>query len=336
MEPMEKRLEEMKHKFEENSLNLQSLLEEKEKLTLACNEEMRKMHLMAKDHIQKNFHELEKCMLNLESYKKEIMLEKCESQSGGKRRKVLDDRNENNDLLQMPTMEQARTNEHVMKLLEVQVWEKEILHKRIILLEKNLDEKKVLELDMNKRMMEMTEMSKEKESDMEDLDSLNRMLIVKERRSNDELQEARKELMDALNDTSRQAFVGVKRMGELDIKPFQDACQRKYCSEEADVKAYEFWSLWNDYLKNPEWHPFKRASGMDIVDDKESNLKDLKNELGSKVYNAVATALLEMNEYNPSGRYAIPELWNFEEGRRATLKEGIKFISNKWKKQRHN
>lgn len=52
-------------------------------------------------------------------------------------------------------------------------------------------------------------------------------------------------------------------------------------------------------------------------------LKNLKNDWGDEVYKAVATALMEINEYNPSGRLTVLELWNFEEGRKATLKEGI-------------
>ena len=59
------------------------------------------------------------------------------------------------------------------------------------------------------------------------------------------------------------------------------------------------------------------------IDEKDDKLKNLKDEYGVHVYNAVTTALLELNEYNPSGRYAIPELWNFEQTRRASLKEGI-------------
>lgn len=37
---------------------------------------------------------------------------------------------------------------------------------------------------------------REKEGDLEDLEALNQTLIVKERKSNDELQEARKELIN--------------------------------------------------------------------------------------------------------------------------------------------
>lgn len=57
----------------------------------------------------------------------------------------------------------------------------------------------------------------------------------------------------------------------------------------------------------------------------------MKKEWGDDVYDAVTTALKEINEYNPSGRYIITELWNSKEGRKATLQEGVSYILNKWK-----
>lgn len=48
--------------------------------------------------------------------------------------------------------------------------------------------------------------------------------------------------------------------------------------------------------------------------------------MGEGAYNAVVTALTEVNEYNPSGRYVTSELWNYTEGRRATLQEGVQFL----------
>lgn len=57
----------------------------------------------------------------------------------------------------------------------------------------------------------------------------------------------------------------------------------------------------------------------------------MKDEYGDEVYRAVATALMEVNEYNPSGRYPIPEIWNAKEGRKAPLKEGISYLIRQWK-----
>lgn len=66
----------------------------------------------------------------------------------------------------------------------------------------------------------------------------------------------------------------------------------------------------------------------EVVNDGDKKLIALKKEMGEKVHNAVTRALTEMNEYNPNGRYPVLELWNFQEGRKATLKEGIAFILN--------
>lgn len=54
-----------------------------------------------------------------------------------------------------------------------------------------------------------------------------------------------------------QTFIGIKRMGELDEKPFQHACRRKYGNSDYHAKAAELASSWQEELKKPSWHPFK-------------------------------------------------------------------------------
>ncbi|KAL6979173.1 hypothetical protein U1Q18_020839 [Sarracenia purpurea var. burkii] len=95
----------------------------------------------------------------------------------------------------------------------------------------------------------------EKEQNLEDLERLNQTLIVKERKSNDEIQEARKELISGFMDS--KTYIGVKRMGEVDINPFLTVAKRKYEGENVEEKALELCSLWEDRIRDPNWYPFK-------------------------------------------------------------------------------
>jgi hypothetical protein len=64
----------------------------------------------------------------------------------------------------------------------------------------------------------------------------------------------------------------------------------------------------------------------EVINDDDAKLKYLWIEYGDDVCNAVKTALLEVNEYNASGRYAVSELWNFMKGRKATMNEVLKYL----------
>ena len=64
----------------------------------------------------------------------------------------------------------------------------------------------------------------------------------------------------------------------------------------------------------------------EILDDDDAKLKYLWIEYCDDVCNAVKTALMEINEYNPSGRYVVSELWNFSKGRKATMGEVLKYL----------
>lgn len=73
----------------------------------------------------------------------------------------------------------------------------------------------------------------------------------------------------------------------------------------------------------------------EIIIEEDEKIKELK-ERGDEIYAAVMTAFKEMNEYNRSGRYAVPELWNFKEGRKATLKEAFAFVNSNITKLKKN
>lgn len=46
-------------------------------------------------------------------------------------------------------------------------------------------------------------------------------------------------------------------MGEIDSKAFQNALKQKFPNQEAEIKAVELLSLWQEKIKDPDWHPFK-------------------------------------------------------------------------------
>ncbi|CAH8255885.1 unnamed protein product [Arabidopsis lyrata] len=76
------------------------------------------------------------------------------------------------------------------------------------------------------------------------------------------------------------------------------------------------------------WHPFKCV---EVVDEEDEKLKNLREEWGEEVQNAIRTALEELNDFNPSGRYMVPVVWNFGKGRKTTPKEGITHMTKEVK-----
>uniref|UniRef100_A0A0E0MRA9 Factor of DNA methylation 1-5/IDN2 domain-containing protein n=1 Tax=Oryza rufipogon TaxID=4529 RepID=A0A0E0MRA9_ORYRU len=162
--------------------------------------------------------------------------------------------------------------------------------------------------------------------------------IMKRLRTNsDELEEYRQELIKGVENMTITASttIGIKRMGELDERPFHLACKRRHRDDDPGGKAAMLISYWQEELKNPSWHPFKiiQVDGEDkgVVDEDDPKLRQLCKDYGDSVCNAVKAAMAELNEYNPHGRYAMNELWNFREGRKATTTEVVKYISDQLK-----
>ncbi|KAK4761281.1 hypothetical protein SAY87_006174 [Trapa incisa] len=367
IEEKNKHMQEMEEKCNEKMKDLNDAVSEKDRLLQEYNEEWRKLQSSTHDHFQRIFNDHEKLKLQLESYKKELELcaeelEKREAKNGSERKKLSEEIAENaerNRSLQLAAIEQQRVDEKVLKLAEEQKRKKEELHNRIRKLEKELDEKQALELEIvqlrgSLKVMEHMEDEDEKEvftkidglvkdlrdreEQLADLEALRQTLTVKERRSNDELQDARKELISAFKELPIRSHIGVKRMGELDIEPFLEAMRLKYHEDEAEDKASELCSLWEEYLRDPSWHPFQTievdGEAKRIIRSDDEKLRGLKEELGEKAYNAVINALVEMNEFNASGSYIVLELWNYKERRKAPLIEGVEVLLDHWNTQK--
>ncbi|RHN60281.1 putative XS domain-containing protein [Medicago truncatula] len=305
-----------------------------------------KMRQVEREYQEKISKDHEKARLELEAWKNELMSREKDLQ-----KRQADNHNERNKLY-----------------LEKKHKEKEKLHKKIHDLERGLDAKQALELEVerlrgafqvmnhigetdrnDKKKLEAIRMElQEKEEELEGVEDLQQTLVVQERKTNDELQDARKKLISWFRcpKNTNQVIIAGKMMGKLDIKPFEEAAKRKFSDEvnekamtkkklsnKVKSKANEWCSKWDEYLSDPSWHPFKFVTdnSKEILDGEDEKLKSLKDEVGDEAHDAVSTALKELNEYNPSGRYPIPELWNFKEGRKASLKEGVSHLINKWK-----
>ncbi|GFQ06746.1 factor of DNA methylation 1 [Phtheirospermum japonicum] len=360
-------LDQLQIRYNEKTLSLSRMLEEKDDLHRTFCEETRKLQRSAREHIKRVLDEQEMLNLELENKKRRLdswskELNKRETLTERERQKLEEEKSKNdmrNNALQMATEEQRKADENVLRLVEEQKREKEVALKKVLELERNLDEKQKLEMEIEelkgklevmkhmgddddgavqKKIDQMTELLQEKKDDLDGLEDLNNQLLTKERQSNEELQEARKVLIAGLRDllSSSRVNVGIKRMGEIDEKAFRNACNKKFSSGEAEMKAVELCSFWEEKLKNPEWHPFRviedeKGNTQNVLKEDDELLQGLKQEWGDDVYDSVTTALKELHEYNPSGCYVVPELWNFKENRKATLKEVINYIFNQLK-----
>ncbi|TYI62763.1 hypothetical protein E1A91_D10G270300v1 [Gossypium mustelinum] len=190
-----------------------------------------------------------------------------------------------------------------------------------------------LEKTTSKQIAALKKELEEKSEALKDMENQNSCLTVKQVLTNQELQDARKESI-------RVFFIQilrVKRMGEIDQKAFKVACSLKFQDEDWREPCAKARSLWQHNVQDPKWHPFKKinirgnlhtpiAQKTEIIDKDDEKLKELRNEYGDTAYEAVSTALMEMNEYNASGRYLVPEVWNRKEGRTATMKEIVQYV----------
>ncbi|KAL8153285.1 hypothetical protein V2J09_011045 [Rumex salicifolius] len=351
-------LDAMLAKVNEQNMSLCKMLEEKDRMQQVFLEESRKMQRNAREHVRRIILEQERLSRELESKRRQYdhrnrELNKSEAFTERERQKLEEEKKKNdviNSSLEMASKEQKKAGENVLRLVDQQQREKEEAMDKVIQLEKQLDAKQKLEMEIaelkgklevmkhlgddddaavKRKMEDMASELQQKVESLSDIESLNRVLITKERESNDELVEARKLLIASLQDIlpSGRTHIGIKRMGEIEEKAFLSVCKKRFGAVDGPLKAAELSSLWQENLKDQMWFPFKvlEIDGMaeEIIDATDEKLKRLKEEWGDEIQRAVIVAFKELNEYNPSGRYTVNELWNYKEDRKATLKEAF-------------
>lgn len=350
--------EQMKKKISRAEILMRNVMKQKDDMIDNYNQDMTQMQKVANEELEYIFIQHEHSKSHLEEQKKELeMLEKNLRQREALNETETRKLNHQKEMNERAIFEQKKAGQAMLKLAEEHKRAKEQFHERIIELEAKLDQKQALQLEIERlkgavevmrHMNEKNDMEadqkkklleeelEEKEEALDDLERLNQTLIVKQREANVEVQEARKELINGLRGS--RTIITVKMMGELDGRAFHAATKRKYSDSEAPLKAEELCSLWEDYLRDPSWHPFKIIVNGDnvkeIIDEEDEKLSGLRKEFGDEVYQAVITALSEMNEYNPSGRYPVSELWHSKEMRRASLEEGVEQLLKTWRQHK--
>ncbi|KAI9089551.1 hypothetical protein K1719_029156 [Acacia pycnantha] len=358
-------LTELECKYNETALSLCRVLEEKDQLQHALLEERKRRNVSAWEARQRIMDEQEKLNKELEARKRKLDLwsrdlNEREALTEQQRQKLEEDKRKNdlrNESLNKAAVEWNKTDANVSRIIEEQKREKEEALRRIFELEKQLDEKQQLEMEiellkgklnmrkhlgddeaLQKKIKEKQEELEEKELDFEVKNFENQTLIVKDCQSNNEVQEARKEFIEASKNIliNARTNIGIKRMGELNEKVFVDACKKNLPLEDAQIKGVELCSSWQENVKNSEWYPFKVIpTDHDdvelILNEDDEKLRKLKKEWGDNVYMEVVTALKEIIEYNPSGRYIVSEIWNYRENRKAMMKEAVSYILEKIK-----
>lgn len=139
------------------------------------------------------------------------------------------------------------------------------------------------DLEVMKKIEDMHKNLRLKEEELENVEKLNQTLVIIDHITYDEMQNASKELIKVsvyfdssfiyissetnfiiylikgLKDLPKADDIGVKRMGELENKPFYDAIKHRYDESVAEDKASELCSFWKQYLRDPNWQPFKVA-----------------------------------------------------------------------------
>ncbi|KAF8722055.1 hypothetical protein HU200_022686 [Digitaria exilis] len=274
----------LEQKNNQNAMKLDRMMEEKDRLVEEHNKKMRKMQEDARRNSRKIIDQNIKLNKELEARKKEIdrkskQLEKLAMKSNTNTEKLEVAKQENakeNMLINLATQKKTEQDVKLLRLVKHHEQEKEHVVKMLYNLENQLASKQKLELEieqltgnlevmrhmgdadanLKKKVDELRKTLEEKSEEMEAMDSLNQTLVIKERRTNDELEEAKKVLTTELpNMFAARSLIGVRRMGEPDKKAFFAACKGKTAQDDDELTL--LFSKWEDEIRHPEWHPFK-------------------------------------------------------------------------------
>uniref|UniRef100_A0A0E0JBC2 Factor of DNA methylation 1-5/IDN2 domain-containing protein n=1 Tax=Oryza nivara TaxID=4536 RepID=A0A0E0JBC2_ORYNI len=146
----------------------------------------------------------------------------------------------------------------------------------------------------------------------------------------DDLEMVREKLIKGFIGIDAEYHIGIKEIGVLNDNPFHSACNEKLPPEEAEMAASELNSQWQELLNDKSWNLFHTITvdgdrQVEVIYADDDRLKDLKMTWGEGPYKSVTDALVERKEYNIDGP-GVFDLWNYKEGRKASLGECIDYV----------
>ncbi|CAI9288050.1 unnamed protein product [Lactuca saligna] len=223
----------------------------------------------------------------------------------------------------------------------------EVLQSEIMQLEMAIqviedDEREPIDLEeklknSQSKLIQKDEQLQELKEQLQELKDRVNTVCLAIQRKNDEMQDARQELIHGLEMYPYCSYVGIKTMGVVDSMPFYFGCHlTKKTRKETKKNPTNLLVKCRKLVEDQNWHPFKVGSDeKEIIDEENEEMVRLKAECSEEQYHAVVTALKERNEYEINGKHPVQELWNYKEKRKASLKEGIDCILEAWKIHKH-
>ncbi|KAM0847591.1 hypothetical protein ACQ4PT_054915 [Festuca glaucescens] len=230
MEEKNERLQELELKNNQNAMKLDRMMNDKDRLVQEHNEKIRKMQHDTAMNSGKILAENHRLQQELETMRDEIRrshekFEELARKSNIDRAKIEAEKEKNaneNILLDLATLKHKKADEELRQLVKKHEQEKEDAFKRRYKLEEDLISKQNLEMELAqlrgklevmkhmgaeadttlKEVDKISEELKEKDEQLDAMDSINQALIIVERRTNDELEQAKKELIKGLQEMS--------------------------------------------------------------------------------------------------------------------------------------
>ncbi|CAL4943123.1 unnamed protein product [Urochloa decumbens] len=336
IEEKNEHIRKLEQKNNQKAMELRRVMEEEDRLVQEHNQRVTKMEQVFCNKISKMIEDNHKLDEELKTWQRKIdnrrkELEDLASNSITVDKTKLDEDFEKlaneNESLNSAIQKQMEANKELFCLLEKQESQEDtnIALRVLTYLEQQLDSKHEIELEIErlegesevrkhmgaeedtKLQQELAEMRKKLDDIDEDIDYTkndNQTFIDREERASEELEDAKKEMIRALEQRSGKSRVrsnmhfGVKRMGELNQKAFHAACKERIAKDDFDVEFALICSKWEHEIRQPGWYINDDGEKKEKIQEDDERLQALKAEFGEEAHGVVVKALLEMHEYS--------------------------------------